>query len=300
METQLAKYTQQSFFTHPGQFLNKGHPIPIDIAAMVRLVQHNLIHAYWLEKYGVSKPFSERFGEMQLRTAQEIFAELAKRTEGWVLDDKPEAKRVIGICRDFSLLLCSLLRHHGIPARLRCGFACYLRRGKWEDHWICEYWHTQQQRWIKVDPQLDGIHQQVLKFDFDPLDLPDGIFLTAGEMWQAVREGKVEAKRCGIMQLRGTPYLKANLVRDLFALTSMELLAWDCGWGMIEQPMHPIASESEWQLLDELARMSANSDSEMARYCTQHHQAICLPEQWCWSQAPTIAQLFDRASEELY
>ncbi|SUQ29190.1 transglutaminase [Vibrio vulnificus] len=53
--------------------------------------------------------------------------------------------------------------------------------------------------------------------------------------------------------------------------------------------MHPIASESEWQLLDELARMSANSDSEMASYCTQHHQAICLPEQWCWSQAPTIA-----------
>lgn len=49
METPLAKYTQQSFFTHPGQFLNTGHPIPDDIAAMVRLVQHNLIHAYWLE-----------------------------------------------------------------------------------------------------------------------------------------------------------------------------------------------------------------------------------------------------------
>ena len=52
-----------------------------------------------------------------------------------------------------------MLRHRRIPARLRCGFAAYFDRGRWEDHWICEYWRPAEGRWCRVDAQLDEISQ---------------------------------------------------------------------------------------------------------------------------------------------
>ncbi|WP_319023939.1 transglutaminase-like domain-containing protein [Vibrio navarrensis] len=271
-----------------------------EMTALVECVQNNLVHAYWLDKYGVSKPFAQRFAQMQLRSAEEILSALAGEQAGGALQDKPAAKRVVGLCRDYALLVCMLLRAQAIPARLRCGFADYLRANKWEDHWICEYWHSEEKRWIKLDAQLDTVHQQILQFDFNPLDVPSKRFVTAGEMWQAFRRGDIDAKRCGIMQFRGAPYIKANVIRDLFALSCIELLAWDCGWGIIAQPMQPVNDQEEWLLLDELAQVSAISDGVKAYHYTQCHNAVRLPKGWQWSQAPTIAQLFDRAAEELY
>ncbi|WP_456781864.1 transglutaminase domain-containing protein [Bradyrhizobium sp. USDA 3315] len=37
-------------------------------------------------------------------------------------------------CRDFSLMLCSVLRHHGVPARIRCGFGRYFAPHPFHDH----------------------------------------------------------------------------------------------------------------------------------------------------------------------
>ena len=41
--------------------------------------------------------------------------------------------------------------------------------GHFEDHWVCQYWHASQARWVMVDFQLDALQQQVLQPDFDPL-----------------------------------------------------------------------------------------------------------------------------------
>lgn len=294
-------YDHFSRFTHPGIFGTEVKKVAQkEMTALVECVQNNLVHAYWLDKYGVSKPFAQRFAQMQLRSAEEILSALAGEQAGGALQDKPAVKRVVGLCRDYALLVCMLLRAQAIPARLRCGFADYLRANKWEDHWICEYWHSEEKRWIKLDAQLDTVHQQILQFDFNPLDVPSKRFVTAGEMWQAFRRGDIDAKRCGIMQFRGAPYIKANVIRDLFALSCIELLAWDCGWGIIAQPMQPVSDQEEWLLLDELAQVSATSDGVRACHYTQCHNAVRLPKEWQWSQAPTIAQLFDRAAEELY
>ncbi len=43
--------------------------------------------------------------------------------------DTPAAQsHLFGTCRDYALLLCSMLRHRSIPARVRCGFAHLHRR----------------------------------------------------------------------------------------------------------------------------------------------------------------------------
>ena len=97
---------------------------------------------------------------MQTRNAKDLVSlAMLKSGEPSHVFKKPN-HRVISICRDFSLLICAVLRAKGIPARLRSCFATYLAQNHFEDHWVCEYWNKEK-GWIAVDAQLDDIHRQV-------------------------------------------------------------------------------------------------------------------------------------------
>jgi len=73
------------------------------------------------------------------------------------------ARRLPSVCRHFSTMLVSILRAQGVPARARCGFGAYFTPGKFEDHWVCEYWNAEQSRWILVDAQMDAIQRSALR-----------------------------------------------------------------------------------------------------------------------------------------
>jgi hypothetical protein len=134
---------------------------------------------------------------------------------------------VIGTCRHFAVLACALLRYRGIAARARCGFATYFQRGQGVDHWITEYWHDREERWVRVDPEILG--QQVLQ---RPQDLAAGQFLTGGEAWAAFRSGQIDAAWFGVYGTAnwGPAEIRGNAVRDLAALNKVETLPWD-EWG---------------------------------------------------------------------
>jgi hypothetical protein len=85
---------------------------------------------------------------------------------------------MLGTCRDFAVMLCAIQRHHGVPARVRCGFGRYFTSNPYEDHWVCEYWASEEQRWVIVDAQLDEVQRDHLKFEFDPTDVPRTSFIT--------------------------------------------------------------------------------------------------------------------------
>ena len=100
------------------------------------------------------------------------------------------------------MLLCSILREQGIPARTRCGFATYFQGGWFEDHWICEYWNYQEKRWMRVDSQIDDIKLVSLSIDRNKInffDLPKGVFFPAGVLWKLYRDGFVEGKVEGFL-----------------------------------------------------------------------------------------------------
>ena len=69
---------------------------------------------------------------------------------------RPVDDRLVGVCRHFTVLLVAMLRAQGVPARARCGFGAYFTPGRFEDHWVCEYWHSAEGRWILVDAQIDA------------------------------------------------------------------------------------------------------------------------------------------------
>jgi hypothetical protein len=135
---------------------------------------------------------------------------------------KPE-KRVISHCRDYAVLLCSFLRHKGIPARARAGFATYFEVLH-QSHWICEYWCENGKKWVIVDAQLDAIQAEHYGIDFNPPDVPVGKFLSAGQEYELTHKNSDLKGE----DLKDWMYVaKRSLLQDFAALNKVEVEVFD-------------------------------------------------------------------------
>jgi hypothetical protein len=168
------------------------------------------------------------------------------------------------VCRHFSLLLAAILRAQGVPARARCGFGAYFMAGRFEDHWVCEYWHAEQRRWILVDAQIDALHRETLAMDFDPLDVPRDRFVIAGDAWTLSRSGESDPARFGFspIGMSGLWFIAGNVLRDVAALNNMEMLPWDV-WGAMPGPDEPLRQDT-LALFDRLAALTCAPDAGFA------------------------------------
>jgi hypothetical protein len=210
------------------------------------------MHVFWTERYGFKVP-DERFAELQLRSIEKRLARTLELDPRPLIQARPIDKKLLGNCRDHSLLLASLLRHQGIPARARCGFGAYFMPDHFEDHWVTEYWNQSEARWVLVDAQLDTLQRDVLEISFNPLDVPRDQFIVGGHAWQMCRSGEQSPEKFGIFEMKGLGFVRGNLIRDVASLNKMELLPWDC-WGLIldEQLEDPQALA----LLDSIAGLT--------------------------------------------
>jgi hypothetical protein len=257
----------QQFYTCPGPMTDPGAlagllaGLPSDLPSLCRAVQGLLVHVFWAERHGLALP-DERKDEVQIR---EVAAKLARIVE---LDPRPLAearpieRRLVGNCRDFSVLLASILKVQGVPARARCGFGTYFIPDHYEDHWTVEYWHSDQGRWVMVDSQLDELQCRVLRIDFDPCDLPAGRFVTGGQAWLACRAGQADPDKFGIFDMKGIAFIRGDLLRDVAALNNVEMLPWDF-WGLLHREDADL-SEDDLCLLDRAARLSVGGDESFA------------------------------------
>lgn len=204
-----------------------------DPASLAEVVRSVMVHVHWRWAYGLTDEAERATRETNLRDLRSMLArmgelQLSLGRRAADVSPLPLAQRLIGNCRDHSVLYTALLRAAGIPARARCGFGRYFEPGKWVDHWIVERWDSR--RWILTDPQLDAAMRERMKISFDPLDMPDGEFCSGGEAWLVCRGGD-DPDRYGIFDLKGWDFVKGNVVRDVWALAGRELLPWDC-WGL--------------------------------------------------------------------
>ncbi len=290
-------FSTASVFTDTANFRSILENLPSDIESICQFTQNLLIHAYWFERYGCDFDEATQFKEMQLRYISDIFERAESKGEKDLTSPRKAQNRIVSICRDFSLMLCSILRAKGIPARLRCGFATYLRSNHFEDHWICEFWSERKSKWVMADAQLDSLHRDTLKIDFDPCDFPQDKFILAGKAWEICRSDKENPELFGINGFSGLAFIKGNVIRDLFALTKIELLAWDTGWGILQEYITPIADENELSLMDELAVHSSLSDVPAANEAIESCKQITLPDDWGWFKSPSIKDLYSKHRE---
>ena len=135
----------------------------------------------------------ERDDERSIRPASDILGVLRSMDDRPLTDERAFTDRVVGTCRHFAVLACAFLRHQGIHARVRCGFATYFEPGKYLDHWVVEHRHPTEPRWVRTDAEILG-------FDFvaAPDDLVEGEFLSGGEAWTLCRERGVDPMDFGV------------------------------------------------------------------------------------------------------
>jgi hypothetical protein len=170
--------------------------------------------------------------------------------------------RFVATCRDFTLLHVSMLRHLGIPARLRSGFAGYFGAdGFHTDHVVTEYWDDRR-GWLLADAQLFDPERYVM--DFDPVDVPRDQFLMAGKAWQMIRAGGADPKGFGVRlaggSLVGAWFVAGNVRLDLAMLNKVETLLWDI-WGPDPQSPEQMADGmpvAACALYDEASQVSGD------------------------------------------
>lgn len=251
-------YRVPGVMTDPGPHASLFEDLPRGVAAVCEVVQGLLLHVHWAERYGY-KPPPERIGEVQVRPVAGMLRSMLAVDARPLASPRPLERRMLGNCRDFTTLAVALLKHQGVPARARCGFGAYFQPGRFEDHWVCEYWSEEQGRWVLVDAQLDRVQREVLRPAFDPLDVPRDQFIVAGQAWRSCRAGGCDPEHFGIFDMRGMWFICSNLLRDLAALNRLELLPWDV-WGLLETD-YADHGDAEFSLFDRVASLTTGGDA---------------------------------------
>jgi hypothetical protein len=254
----LDYYASHGPITDPGAEAAAFDGLPADLPALARIVQGLVFH-YMADAplFGWTPP-KERLGEIDSRTLPAILARLRALDGRPLTEARPPERRILGCCRDFTVLLCAMARHHGIPVRARVGFARYFSPGFHVDHEVVEWWDARQRCWRLLDAELSERHVARFKIGFDPFDVPRDQFLVGGRAWQLCRTGAADPDTFGLVPElpypRGLQFVRGHVVQDLAALNKMELLLWDV-WGLMQAE-----PDAALPLLDEAAERTQAAD----------------------------------------
>ena len=280
MEDWKKFYATQSIVTEPGKYKELYEGLPDDIPSLCKIIQGVVLHMHWAQAYG-QNPSDERKTEVRIRQADKYLARILELCDAPLTEARPAEKKIIGTCRDYAALLTSILRHKGIPARLRVGFATYFTPGRYEDHYLCQYWNEAEARWIIVDAQLDELQRNALKISFDPCDVPEGLFLPGGKAWQMCREGKADPELFGIFNIKGMWFIGCDMIFDAMSLNKIESHPWDI-WPMMPKYQQLEFSGEYLGVMDHIAEITGGLDPGFAevRLLYQTEQKLQPPPGW--------------------
>ncbi len=271
-------YLEFSLYTYPGLYkdiLQKN--LPNDVRKIGELVRKQIIHRTTLEAGNVGTNADKKFGDMTkvpwyrqpeddiFVTASAIVAELFRRNESGFIPNRPEKDKLVLTCRFVAVLMAAILKSKGIPCRVRAGHAPYFNMGSLgnvsADHWINQYWNSQEERWVTID--VDGSWS--LNDKFDPYDIPEGQFDFPADAWLNIRAKKDNPNRFwNAKPERGAIVVLWSLFYDFHCLMNSEItyvhipeLATYERFGRL--------SEKELKEIDALARLMQNSDDNFIK-----------------------------------
>lgn len=221
----LEFYKSTSSFTDLGFYKEFAKNLPDDIDELCILQRMQIIHPVAFKDKDIRNKKECFWGDMTkvpvtrleyeddiFPTAQSILAELLRKNPNYIRER--EAKDKVHVtCRGQAILLASILKAKGIPARARSGFAPYIKYdGVAYDHWITEYYDYNKDRWVLVDADE---HCPDHEMGFDLNDIPNDRFLFGANAWLGIRNGKI--KENSILYASDPPTLGLKAaIRGLF------------------------------------------------------------------------------------
>ena len=267
----LDYYACHGQITNPGAYASLLEDLPVDIPGLCQVVQGLLMHFGFAKViYGLELS-NDKKEERELRHVEKLLARIHELDERPLCFSRPPEKRLMGNCRDLAVFSCAILRHQGVPARARRGFVAYFHGpashpGFYVDHWLCEYWKMDEQRWVLFDAEVGENEREYCQVTIDTLDVPRDQFLVAGKAWQLCRLGQADPDRFGFQEEYGEWFIQDSLVQDLAALNKMELLCWD-GWALADRDPEQAVSVKDAALLDQVAFLTQAGNPAFHEMC---------------------------------
>lgn len=205
----LEFYRKTSLYTDLGLYRDFAINLPDDIMQLCILNRNQLIHPFDLKDKEERKNKNSFYGDMTkipettlifendlFPTAIAILSELLRRDPNYSVD-RDILDKVHVCCRETSILLISILKAKGIPARCRSGFTHYISEIDGAgDHWIVEFYDKEEKRWKLVDPTM-CYSEEILKeygIDFNLVDMPKEKFIFGAQAYLGIRNGKYKSK----------------------------------------------------------------------------------------------------------
>ena len=208
----LEFYRQYSSFTDPGEYAYLFANLPDSLPELCSLIKSQIIHPYNdLPRYRELIP-QERWNEAFRYPGVKSILEglVSYDSSGFVNDRKPEDRLVLG-CNQNAILLASILKYRGIPARVRTGHATYIMPGFHISHTICEVWIENEMRWMLVDPSMDMVDFSREKFDF------------SNELWLKFQNEEIDPDLYGIPgRYTGLVSIVGKVCTDLASILGTE------------------------------------------------------------------------------
>lgn len=218
-------YKQTSLYTDLGLYKNFMKNLPDDINELCILQRKQIIHPVVFDIPNIRKQSNCFWGDMTkvpitrldyeddlFPTAISMISELLRKDKTYNVNRKAEDKIHV-TCRGEAILLAATLKAKGYSARVRSGFAPYIKYdGVSYDHWITEYYDEIKQRWILVDADE---HCPDHEMEFDLNDIPRNKFIFGAEAYLGMRTGKYKTEEIYYASDPATLGLKAS-IRGLF------------------------------------------------------------------------------------
>lgn len=287
----LTDFTIQSKFTDPGAYHFMYDHIPNDVYKIFEIVRGLLMHIRDAELFGYVIP-QKRKAEIEYRYIHKILQRVFELDQGDLSKEKAPDKRVIATCRDFSILACSMLRHIGIPSRIRFGFSTYYYKLFYQDIVILEYWDSSCAEWRCVDVRTSERQIKGHKFnvDFDLYNIPNDKFIFAEDAWIKCRNKLVNKNLFGhdpLIKICGLWYVRNKLMQDLAAINKNELLLWDCwGYMLTTEVDSEVENSAQSVIFDEIADVMSGHEVDLEKAKILYDQPNIKVTQNLMSRSP--------------
>jgi hypothetical protein len=208
----LGFYSQYSSFTDPGEYEYLYENLPDSFPELCSLIKSQFIHPYGeLRKYQEQIP-KERWDEMFIYPSVKSILEglYSYDSSGIVKNRLPEDRLILG-CQQNAILLASIMKYRGIPARVRSGHANYIMPGFHISHTVCEVWNKNEMRWMLVDPSMNMVDFSREKFDF------------SNELWLKFQNQEIDPNIYGIpRRYTGLVSILGKVCTDLASILGTE------------------------------------------------------------------------------
>ena len=264
-------YKQTSLYTDLGLYKEFAKQLTNDIDELCVLQRMQIIHPIAYSDSDIRQQSKCFWGDMTkvpitrldyeddlFPTASSMLCELLRKNNEYRVDRKAEDKIHV-TCRGQAILLASILKAKGYSARVRSGFAPYIKYdGINYDHWITEYFDENKNRWVLVDADE---HCPDHEMGFDLNDIPRDKFVFGAEAYLGMRNNKYKTEEIYYASDPATLGLKASirgLFYDFHSLMNDEIIFLHLPKYIQDKKFE--LSEEEYIELDKLAELLLEPD----------------------------------------